>query len=404
MARANISSVDRVSMPSNDGPSGRSFDPKGGGGTPAPSQQHEKPWTEPTETKDEKKKGPGSRSLSDKDKLDDDYLKRLEQQVQEAEDGKGKPWNIGGVPGNQEPGAWADPTGEGGTPMDIGDIAEEMAGGDTRIWVDPKQLADEVVKANRAGASAERIDDAEKAKRTDAEKSKGGAGGRGRIRDRVAIETLSTTDWAGIFRTKLTEYSREKTKYQPWNRRFVGNRSLRTKMGQKTATRDTLPELNLLIDTSSSLAYREMAVILGEIKKAIESAKIKQLNVFMWAGTPYEYKSWSDFDGSKFNILLDWVFKVWTEGGNDEEALYNEIIKMGKAKKFTISLTDAYLKDHFREGSSLKKSWTNALDVSQTIFAIIYPSKNINYEQWLELGKTMPGRKVPIFFDTSKFD
>ena len=178
---------------------------------------------------------------------------------------------------------------------------------------------------------------------------------------------------------------------------------MRSSIGARTPAADTLPELNLLIDTSSSLSYREMSVILSEIKNALNSAKIKQLNVFMWESTPYAYKSWKDFNSSKFNELLDWVFASWKGGGNDEEALYAEIIKRGKAKKFTISLTDAYLHDHMKDGP-LKDIWTKALDVRETIFAIIYPSKNINYNQWLALGTRMPGQKVPIFFDTSKFD
>lgn len=411
MARVDISNVDRVSMPSNDGPSGRTFDPSGGtpdpngASQPAPSPQPETPWTKP---KDPPKKGPGSRTLGDGDKLADDYLDRIEKQVDRAASGGGAEWNIGGVPG-QQPGEWPGANGQpvaegsGGNMPGVGELAEQMPGGDTRIWVDPKTLEDDVTTANRAGESAERMADAEAEKKTDAEKTKGGKGGRGRVRDRVAVEQLSTTDWAAIFKNKLTEYSREKSKYQPWNRRFVSNRNLRTKIGQKTPTRDTIPELNLLIDTSSSLSYKELSVILSEIKNALSSAKVKHLNVFMWASTPYAYKSWTDFTINKFDKFLDWVFDEWEGGGNDEEALYKEIIKRGKANKFTISLTDAYLSDHFREGS-LKTTWTKALNVSETIFAIIYPDKSIDYNQWLELGSTMPGKKVPVFLDSSKFD
>jgi len=415
VAKVSISNVDRVSMPSNDGPSGRSFDPSGGvapnpsgPSKPAPSVQPETPWTKPPDPN--AKKGPGSRTLGDGEKLKDDYLDRIEQQVNNATSGKGAEWNIGGVPGERGEPVDGQAGGEGNIQApqgpQIGELAEQMPGGDTRIWVNPEQLSNDVDSANGAGESAERAADADAAReqKTDSEKTVGGRGkGRGRVRDRVAVEKLSQTDWAAIFKSKLTEFSREKAKYQPWNRRFVGNKSLRTRIGQKTPIRDVLPALNVLIDTSSSLSYRELSVLLSEIKNALASAKIKHLNVFMWHHQPYAFREWKDFTVTKFNELLDWVFNSWEGGGNDEIALYKEIIARKKSKLFTISLTDAYLDDHMRDGE-LKQTWTKALDPSETIFAIIYPSKAINYEQWIKLGDRMPGKKIPVFLDSSKFD
>jgi hypothetical protein len=175
------------------------------------------------------------------------------------------------------------------------------------------------------------------------------------------------------------------------------------RVGSKTPTRDVLPEVNLLVDTSSSLSYREMAVILGEIEKALESAKVKLINVFLWHQAPYAYKEFKDISSKNFNKIIDWIQSNWEGGWNDEIALYNYIIKKGKAKKFTIMLTDAQLADHMRDGT-LKQTWTKALDPANLIFAIIYPNKSITYESWLKIGNRMPGLKIPIFLDSSKFN
>ena len=122
----------------------------------------------------------------------------------------------------------------------------------------------------------------------------------------------------------------------------------------------------------------------------------------MWHHQPYQYKSFTDVTKKNFNQVLDWVQEHWQGGGNDEVALYNEIVKKGKAKNFTISLTDAYLDDHMKEGP-LKQAWTKALDPKETIFAICYPNRSISYDNWLSLADRMPGQKIPVFLDTKKF-
>lgn len=402
MKNVNISNVEKVSLPSENNKSGKSFDPSSGGNSTSPEKK-EIPSTKKQEYK------PKRRVLSPEEKLSDEYLERLDKQVKDAVSGKGAPWNVGGIP--KRPGQEGE-TGEPGGEMvkgnfgpEIGSPSQQIPGGDTRIWVDPETLEKEIDAANRQGEENERVEDAkgEREERTDTEKTTGGKGkGKGRIRDRIAVERLSQTDWAAIFKTRLTAYSKENAKYLPWNRRFTSNKVLKPKIGSKTPMKDVLPELNLLVDTSSSLSYREMAVILGEIEKAMESAKVKLLNVFLWHNQPYAYKEFKDITGKNFKSVTDWIQNNWQGGGNDEIALYEEIIKKGKAKKFTISLTDAYLDDHMREGK-LKSTWTKALDPLNTIFAIVYPNKSISYEQWVSLGERMPGTKVPVFLDTKKF-
>jgi hypothetical protein len=401
--RTKITSVDRVSSPSKK-PSqgGKTFDPtngtgeqepEGGDGTSA-GQDETQPKPE------EKKKGPGQRTLASEDELSGEYVDKIEKQVNDALEGKGAEWNIGGIP--PRPGM-----GEGeGEPISIGQPQQQVPGGDERIWVDPDTLDKEIDEANRRGEEAERIADAdsqEKEERTTDQKTSGGKGkGRGRVRDRIAVERLSQTDWASIFKTRLTAYSNERAKYLPWNRRFVSSPTLGRKIGSKVQQRDVLPELNVLLDTSSSLSYRELGAMLGEISNALEAAKVKTLNVFMWHHQPYQYKSFTDVTKKNFNQVLDWVQEHWQGGGNDEVALYNEIVKKGKAKNFTISLTDAYLDDHMKEGP-LKQAWTKALDPKETIFAICYPNRSISYDNWLSLADRMPGQKIPVFLDTKKF-
>lgn len=400
--RTTISRIDRVSLPSEGQGSGKSIDPsKGAGSDKFPGKMEPSPSSSQT-------KGPGRRTLAPEDKLSDDFVERIRRQIDDAVSGKGADWNIGGIPDRPgEPGAPGEPGGESGKGPSIGTPAEQIPGGDSRIWVDPETLEKEIDDANRRGEENERISDVEREKeeKTDVEKTTGGKGkSRGRVRDRIAVERLSQTDWAAIFKTRLTEYSKENAKYLPWNRRFVSQpTTLGRKIGSKTQQRDVLPELNLLVDTSSSLSYREMAVILGEIEKALESAKVKLVNVFLWHNLPYAYKEFKDVSSKNFNNLVNWIQDNWRGGGNDEIALYKEIIARGKAKKFTISLTDAYLDDHMRDGA-LKQTWTKALDPANLIFAIVYPNKSISYSSWQSLGNRMPGLKIPVFLDSTKFN
>lgn len=406
--RTTITKVDRVSLPGEGKGKGKSLEPSEK--TPGAEGEETTPSTLPGEeakkTQPAPKKGPGRRTMASEDKLNDDFVERIKKKVDDAVSGKGADWNIGGIP--MRPGEGGVPGGVAGGQAgpSIGAPVEPPPGGDTRIWVDPETLEKEIDEAIRRGEENERVAEAEaeKEQKTDTQKTTGGKGkGRGRVRDRIAVERLSQTDWASIFRTRLTVYSKENAKYLPWNRRFVSQpTTLGRKIGSKTPEKDVLPELNLLVDTSSSLSYREMAVILGEIEKAMESAKIKTLNVFLWHHQPYAYKEFKDVSKKNFGEVTNWIQSKWEGGGNDEAALYNEIIKRGKAKKFTISLTDAYLDDHMKPGK-LKDTWTKALDPANLIFAIVYPNKSISYENWLNLGNRMPGTKVPVFLDSSKF-
>lgn len=402
--RVLISDADKVFSPAKgqSQTQGRSLEPTSSPEGMSPSQPTPAP-TQPQAPPVPKKPKPGRRTLSDEERLSDDFIDNIENQVKNATQGKAQ-WNVGGLP--TRPGEMTGPASDSN--INIGDILEpdQIPGGDSRIWVDPDQLDKEIDSANRQGEENERVQDAEDAKkeeRTDSEKTSGGKGkGRGRVRDRIAIEKLSQTDWASIFKTRLAAYSTENAKYLPWNRRFMSSKTLRPRLGSKTPEKDVLPELNLVIDTSSSLSYREMAVILGEIDTAMESAKIKNLNVFMWHHQPYAYKSWTNISSKNFNEVIEWIQTNWQGGGNDETLLYEEIVKKGKAKKFTISLTDAYLDNHMTDGE-LKVAWTKALDPSNTIFAIIYPNRSITYDSWLTLANRMPGQKIPVFLDTRKF-
>lgn len=401
MKRTKITSVDRVSAPSQkSGKGGKTLEPSTGLGEQEPSQGEETGGEQPVPQPKEEKKGPGKRTLAPEDELPGEYVDRIAKQVEDALAGKGAEWNIGGIPAR--PGM---DSGEG-EPISIGTPQQQMPGGDERIWVDPETLDKEIDEANRRGEENERVADSdskEKEELTDSAKTTGGKGkGRGRVRDRIAVERLSQTDWTSIFKTRLTTYSNERAKYLPWNRRFVSSPTLGRKIGSKVQQRDVLPELNLLLDTSSSLSYRELGAMLGEISNALEAAKVKTLNVFMWHHQPYQYKSFTDVSKKNFNEVLQWVQDHWEGGGNDEIALYNEIVKKGKAKNFTISLTDAYLDDHMKDGP-LKQAWTKALDPKETIFAICYPNKSISYDNWLALGDRMPGQKIPVFLDTKKF-
>jgi len=401
--RISIADVDKVTRPSKSKGSGKTFEPSQGGGTSSNDDMMPQP-NMPETPQTPRKPKPGRRTLSDAEKLEDDFVERITEQL------KNDDWDIGGIPprpGKEGTGGYPGQPKEGPEPPGIGEPIELPPGGDSRIWVDIDTLSKEMDEANRQGEENSRIQDAndeeKKAQKTDTEKTIGGGGsGRGRIRDRIAVERLSETDWSAIFKSRLTEYSRENAKYQPWNRRFVSNKTLRPTIGSKTPKKDVLPELNLLVDTSSSISFAESAVILGEIEKAMASAKIKTLNVFLWHDAPYEYKSWKDVTSKNLHQVIDWINSNWRDGGNKEALLYEEIVKKGKAKKFTISITDAYLSDHMQDGP-IKNAWTKALDPSNTIFAIIYPNRAISYDNWLKLANRMPGQKVPVFLDTTKF-
>lgn len=317
--------------------------------------------------------------------LSGDIVDRIDKMLQEEDEG----WNIGKVnPGGQEaPQPTSQPS------------STEPDGSDTRTWdKTPGQLEQEIDRAVKRG-----IEEARKAERegkTDSEKTMGGSGGSS-VRDRLEISVSSQIDWGKIFSTRLTEYSKEASKYLPYHRRFVSNPRMKTRIPSRTQAKDTLPELNLIVDTSSSLSYKELELILSEIKKAIQSAKIKLVNLILWTSTPYYYKTYKDLSGNKFNQLIDDVQENWQGGGNDVDTVYELMKSKGWSKKFTISLTDGYIRNHFT--GSTKKLSEEVLDPNNTVFGIIYPNQAITYSQFKEISDRFPGEKLPIFLDSKKF-
>lgn len=385
MAITKIGKISRVvsGKPSSNRDSGPVTNQPDEHGKPMPSApQLGQPG--PASTSKPKDARPGIVTLSPDEKLPREFIERIEQQLQ-----KEKEWNIGKT----------NPSGaESGIGIQ-GPQGYQDDGDDTREWnKTPGQLDQEIDRAIKAGLEEQRK--AEREAKTDSEKTMGGSG-RGGIRDRLEIQIASQTDWAKIFESRLTEYSREASKYLPYHRRFVSNPRMRTRIPSRTQKKDTLPELNLIIDTSSSLSYRELEVILMEVKKALQSAKIKTINLILWTGTPYFHKSYTDVSGKKFEQVIDDIQSNWEGGGNDVNSVYELILEKGWAKKFTISLTDGYIRDHF-SGRTQKLS-NEALDPNNTIFGIIYPSKKISWETFIDISSRFPGEKLPIFLDTSKF-
>lgn len=347
--------------------------------------------------------GPGSGMLSPKgtpktvvlrpeDKLSPDLVDRIDEMIKKGDDD----WNIGGT----NPGQGAPPAPGEGPEMEMPPI-DGPDGEDTREWnKTPGQMDQEIDRAIKAGIEEERK--AEREGKTDTEKTMGGSG-RGGVRDRLEIKMASQTDWAKIFESRLTEYSREASKYLPYHRRFVSNPRMRTRIPSRTQQKDVLPEMNLIIDTSSSLSYRELEVILSEIRKALQSAKMSKINVILWASDPYWHKSYEDVSGAKFEQVIDDIQANWEGGGNDTAALYELIKSKGWSKKFAIHLTDGYIDDHFSKGSPVAKLSAEVFDPNNTIFGIIYPKQKISYDQFKGIMDRFPGEKVPIFLDTNKF-
>ena len=301
--RTSIGRVDRVSAPSQGGTgSGRTFEPNKeiGQDEPQPSGTGQGAG-EKELGQEEKKPSPGRRTLAPEDKLSDEFLKKVEQALSNGD------WDMGGVPVRLEPGQLGEP-GEGqdgASPVDIG-TPQIPEGEDLRIWGDPSQLEkliDDAIKQGLENESqAEKTE--EKEARVTANKDRGRGKGSG-VRDRLQIETLSKTDWASIFRTRLTAYSNEKSDYLPYNRRFVAGRPMATSsLPDSISRKDSLPKLNVIIDTSSSLSYAELEVILAEIQKALSAAKIKELNVLLWSGEPYYHNSYKDVTAKNFNKIV----------------------------------------------------------------------------------------------------
>lgn len=401
MKRTIISNVDRVQKPGQSSGSGKSTSPSSGGGDAGQagggsSSGGGEPMPQ------EETKGPGRRTLSDEEKLPKEFLEKIEEALGKSD------WDIGALP---EPGSGEGEGGEGGEEGTIsnGQIAPGQDAFDERIWnKTPEELEQSMDEAIRQGLDNEKAADqkAEREGNTQAEKSMGGKGkGRGTIRDRLEIENLSKTNWAAIFKSRLAAYSNEKTKTKAWNRRFVAGRRMATsRLPSKTREMDTLPELNLILDTSSSIGKAELTIILSEVNAALQSAKIKTLNLLMWHHQPYFYKKYTKIDANNFIKVIDDVRGNWEGGGNDDMALYQKIIELGIAKNFTISITDGYIDDITRPGTAINSVAAKALDPQQTIFGIIFPNKSMKYSDWKNISDRFIGTKLPIFLESSKFN
>jgi hypothetical protein len=398
MRRTSISKVDRVQKPGQNNGSGKSFDSsqlQNGQGSSDPGKSGA------GDPSDEKKKGPGRRVLSDTDRLPKEFIEKIKEALSKSD------WDIGALP---DPGSTE---GSGETPGEEGAISNgQIAPGqdayDERIWnKTPDELESNMDDAIRQGLENEKVADAkaEKEGNTQSEKTMGGKGkGRGTIRDRLEVENLSKTNWAAIFKSRLSAYSNEKTKTKAWNRRFVAGRRMATsKLPSKTKEMDTLPELNLILDTSSSIGKSELQLILSEVNVALQAAKIKNLNLVMWHNQPYYHKKYKDITSKNFIQVIDDVRNNWEGGGNDDVALYQKIIDLGIAKNFTISITDGYIDDITRPGTKVNELATKALDPQQTIFGIIFPNKSMPYSTWTNISSRFIGTKLPIFLESSKF-
>lgn len=384
--KSKLSRLQRVSKPS-DSTGGKSFEPSAGAGEEKEAKE-EKPGPgtkQLPQAKDEKKVK--EKGLSEEEKLSDEYVERIISQVNNAIERKGKPWNIGEIPSEGDP-----------TP-NIGQPASPL-GDDSRIWTDPAAMDEQIDKLNREAEQQARLED-EKEQKTSGEKGVGKGKGRGRVRDRLAIEQLSKTNWAAIFKTRLKAYSTEKGSSIPYERRLLSSPLLGRRVSSKVQKKDVLPELNLLLDTSGSMSFKELGIVLGEIKSAMEQAKIRVMNVFLWHDSPYEWKSFTDVKPDDFKKISEWIMSNWKSGGTDPIPLYQKMVQVGKAKKFTIMLTDGYFVDH--RSPEAKAEWTKALDPSETIFAITFPSKSTPYSSWENITERLPGTKIPIFLDSEKF-
>lgn len=347
-----------------------------------------------------KKKGPGTKVLGDLPndvKLPDGIIDRIRRVIEQGNPGGGG-WNVGGV-------EQAGGSGTGQNPIP-GPGGEPPEGNDTREWSrSPREVEKAIDQANRAGLDEENKEQREK--KTDAEKGKGGGGST--VRDRMRVEALAQTDWAEIFKTRLTNYSNEKTNYKPYHRRFVNNPGMRTRIPSRERQKDTLPATNVIIDTSSSLSYRELEVILSEIQSALQAANIKELNIILWAtqnseGEAYYFKKWEDIKKKDFDSVIDDIQSNWKGGGNDDHAIYRTMIKEGVEKNFTIHLTDGWIDDHVNGHPSLLELVDKCLDPNALIWGIIFKNRAIKMKEWEDYKEMFPGEILPLFLDSDKFN
>ena len=293
-----------------------------------------------------------------------------------------------------------DPDGEGPGGPDRPKVTggrQTPAARENREW---GKLEDDVDHANEEAGKRE-VKKQEREQKTDTMKTKGG-NGVGGFRDRIKIESISKTDWAAIMRTRLSEYSKEASKSLPYHRKFVGNKMLRSRITSKRPERNVMPETNIIIDTSSSIAYAEAEVILAEVKKAIEGAKIKKVNIILWHSKCYYWKSYTDVSGKTFERITNDIMNHWQGGGNNVNEVYKRMKKENWIKKFTIHLTDGHIRNH-KTNAETKRLAEEVLDPNNTIFGIIFSDKSVSVAQYNEICDQFPGEKVPIFLDTNKF-
>lgn len=300
-------------------------------------------------------------------------------------------WDVGGVTSGETDGDNSEP---GQTGPSLGTPAEDH---EEAIWgKDPNDLSNEIDRILDRGLAEEK-----KEERKGTYEKTMGSGGGSTIRDRIEIESISKTDWAKIFKSRLTEYSREASQYLPYHRRFVSNKMMRTKVPSRIPQRDILPELNLVIDTSSSLSYEELEVILAEVQKALSETKIKKVYVILWASSPYYFQEYKDISSKNFSKIISDIDSKWKGGGNDTEELYRFMKQKGLDKNFTLSFTDGAIQDHFKD--PILPLQSAVLDPNNTIFGLIFNTKTMSKKLYDSVCKLFPGEKVPIFLDSSKF-
>ena len=316
--------------------------------------------------------------------MPDDFTEDLERAINST-DGPEGTWNIGTSSGDGEPGEG--PGGGGGDDED-------------RIWTDP-ETARKIDEINRKIAQGIPTDPLSGTK---GGKEKGtGSGGGGALRDKILMEEIASVDWGQIFKKRLTAYSNETSKWKPWDKRYAGNPMLRTRVPSRIPPKDTLPETNIAIDTSASMSYTELAVILRELQSALQEAKIKKLNVILWHDKAYWTESYTGVSKSDFIKITKDIQDNWQSGGTTVASVYKKIIEKKWINKFTIIFTDGYVESH-SSGSSAMQLATTALDVNNTIWGIIRPSTGMQYSDWEKLTGPLPGEKLGIFLDTNLFN
>lgn len=395
--KTSIGRVDRVSAPSQSkGGSGKSFEPSKGDGTTEPQPGAEGPGQQQL-GKEEKKPSPGRRTLAPEDKLSDDFVKKIEQALDNGD------WDHGGVPVGEPKAGEANGGPDDQSPVNVGDI-QAPEGEDVRIWGDVSKLEKDMDDAIKQGLENEEQAEAEsKEVKTTAEKDRGRGKGGG-ARERLKIETLAKTDWAAIFKSRLIAYSNERSKYLPYNRRFVAGRPMSTaSLPDSTRNKDMLPKINVIIDTSSSLSYAELEVILSEIKSAMAAAKMTQLNILLWASSPYYHNSYKDVTAKTFDKVVKDIQDNWRGGGNNDSAYLEKIIELGWQKNLTINLTDGFIDDYTKPGSTTYDLALKCFNVRDLIWGIIFPTKQLTMNSWTKMVEKFPGTKLPIFLETKKF-